>query len=211
MVTKVLKFSFVTHPNQTTKPAHPGAIHTHWLHAIQTALGDEIIIWNNKGEKVTPLNLIQWTSNPTIHQKQFTVHQKILGSKSSSGRVVRTYIVHHITTTASIASIKNIPAIHQILRDNYCYLQEHYWNEDAWDTTKIGFVTKMDPNFYNPDQAHTKFTDYLKDQIKKIQGRTKIKIPQFRMVFSSPKIRNDTNQTISTKAYAIEVKYDDCD
>jgi hypothetical protein len=37
MVTKVLKFSFVTHPNQTTKPAQPGAIHTHCLHAIQTA------------------------------------------------------------------------------------------------------------------------------------------------------------------------------
>ena len=54
-----------------------------------------------------------------------------------------------------------------------------------------------------------KFTDYLKDQIKKIQGRTKIRIPQFRMVFSSPKIRNDSNQTILTKAYAIEVKFKD--
>jgi hypothetical protein len=64
-------------------------------------------------------------------------------------------------------------------------------NEDDWDTTKIGFITKLDPNFYNPDQAHMKFTDYLKEQIKKTQGRTKIKIPQFRMVFSSPRIRND--------------------
>jgi hypothetical protein len=54
-----------------------------------------------------------------------------------------------------------------------------------------------------------KFTNYLKDQTKKIQGRTKIRIPQFRMVFSSPKIRNDSNQTISTKAYAIEVKFKD--
>ena len=207
MVTKVLKFSFVT-KQQQTKPVHPGAIHTHWLHAIQTALGDEVIIWNNKGEKVGPLNLIQWTSNPTIHQKQFTIHQKITGGNGPR-RNVRHFIVHRIITTASISTIKNIPAIHQILRDNSCYLHEHNWNEDDWDTTKIGFITKLDPNFYNPDQAHMKFTDYLKERIKKIQGRTKIKIPQFRMVFSSPRIRNDKNQVISTKAYAIEVKQND--
>jgi hypothetical protein len=81
MVTKKLKLSFVNHSkqHQTPQQAHPGAIHTHWLHAIQSALGDNIIIWNNKGEEVGPLNLIQWTSNPTIHQKQFNVHQKITG------------------------------------------------------------------------------------------------------------------------------------
>jgi hypothetical protein len=209
MVTKVLKFSFVTNPKQQqTKPVHPGAIHTHWLHAIQTALGDEVIIWNNKGEKVGPMNLIQWTSNPTIHQKQFTIHQKITGGNGPR-RNVRHFIVHRIITTASISTIKNIPTINQILQDNSCYLHKHNWNEDDWDTTKIGFVTKLDPNFYNPDQAHMKFTDHLKEQIKKTQGRTKIKIPQFRMVFSSPRIRNDKNQTISTKAYAIEVKQND--
>jgi hypothetical protein len=208
MVTKVLKFSFVTNPKQQTKPAHPSAIHTHWMHALQTALGEEVTIWNNKGEKVAPLNLIQWTSNPTIHQKQFTVHQKITGGHSPR-RNIRYFIVHRIITSESISTIKNIPAIHQILRDNSCFLHEHSWNEDEWDTTKIGFVTKLDPNFYNPEQAYTKFTSYLKEQIKQLQGRTKIKIPKFRMVFSSPKIRNDKNQTISTKAYAVEVKHED--
>jgi hypothetical protein len=209
MVTKVLKFSFVTHSKQQqTLPAHPAAIHTHWLHAIQSALGEDIIIWNNKGEKVVPLNLIQWTSNPTIHQKQFTIHQKITGGNGPR-RTIRSFIVHRIITSESITSIKNIPAIHQILRDNACYLHEHHWNEDDWDTTKIGFVTKLDPNFYNPEQAQMKFTDYLKEQIKKIHGRTKLKIPQFRMIFSSPKIRNDKNQTTSTKAYAVEVKHND--
>jgi hypothetical protein len=47
-----------------TKPAHPGAIHIHWLHAIQTALSNEVIIWDNKCEKVGPRNLIQMDNQP---------------------------------------------------------------------------------------------------------------------------------------------------
>ena len=118
-------------------------------------------------------------------------------------------LVHRIITSASIASIKQIPEIHQILRDNNCYLNEHPWNEDAWDTTKIGFVTNFDPSFYTPDQAQMKFNELLKEKVKLLNTRTKTKIPQFRMTFSSPKIRSENNNIISTKAYAIEVKHDD--
>ena len=207
MVTKVLKFSFVA-PKTQAKQVPPGIIHLHLLHAIQAALGEDIIIWNNKNEKIEPIKLLQWISNPTIHQKQFKLHQKITGG-GGPRRSTRYYIVHRIMTTETISSIKQIPTIHQILNDNSCYLNEHHWNEDTWDTNKIGFVTKLDPSFYNPDQAHTKFTELLKEKVKKLETRTKIKIPLFRMVFASPKIKNDRNQTISTKAYAIEVKYEE--
>jgi hypothetical protein len=115
------------------------------MQAIQTALGDDIIIWNNKGEKVEKVNVIRWTSNPTIHQKQFKLHQKISGSNSPR-RTIRYYVVHRIITSASIASIKQIPEIHQILHDNSCYLNEHpRGTKDTWDTTKIGFVTNLRP------------------------------------------------------------------
>jgi hypothetical protein len=207
MVTKVIKFSFTTPTNMHIKQAPPAVIHTHWMHAIQAALGDDIIIWNNKGDKVEKVNVIRWTGNPTIHQKQFQIHQKITGGNSPR-RTIRHYIVHRIITSASIASIKQIPEIHQILRDNNCYLNEHPWNEDAWDTTKIGFVTNLDPRFYTPDQAQMKFNKLLKEKIKQLNTRTKMKIPHFRMIFSSPKIRSE-NQTTTTKAYAIEVKHED--
>jgi len=207
MVTKVLKFSFVAPKNQT-KQVPPGIVHTHLLHALQTVLGEDVIIWNNRSDKIEQINLLQWTSNPTIHQKQFKIHQKIIGGNGPR-RSTRHTIVHRIMTTEPISSIKQIPAIHQILQDNSCYLTEHHWTEDTWDTNKIGFVTKLDPSFYTPDQAHTKFTELLKEKIKKLETRTKIKIPLFRMVFASPKIRNSNNQTISTKAYAIEVKHED--
>jgi hypothetical protein len=54
-----------------------------------------------------------------------------------------------------------------------------------------------------------KFTELLKEKIKKLETRTKIKIPLFRMVFASPKIQTATTRTISTKAYAIEVKHEE--
>jgi hypothetical protein len=207
MTTKVLKFSFVA-PNSQAKQVPPGSIHIHLLHAIQAALGEDVVIWNNRSEKIEPINLLQWTSNPTIHQKQFKIHQKITGGNGPR-RSIRHYIVHRIMTSEPITSIKQIPTIHQILKDNSCYLNEHHWNEDTWDTNKIGFITKLDPSFYNPEQAHMKFTELLKEKIKKLETRTKIKIPLFRMVFASPKIRNEKNQTISTKAYAIEVKHEE--
>ena len=47
MVTKVIKFSFTTPTDRNTKQAPPAIIHTHRMQAIQTTLGNNIIIWNN--------------------------------------------------------------------------------------------------------------------------------------------------------------------
>ena len=168
MVTKVLKFSFIT-PKTQAKQVPPGTIHIHLLHALQAALGEDIVIWNNKSEKIQPINLLQWTSNPTLHQKQFKIHQKLTGGNGPR-RSIRYHIVHRITTSEPISSIKQIPTVHQILNDNSCFLNEHHWNEDTWDTNKIGFVTKLDPSFYTPEQAHMKFTELLKDKIKKTRN-----------------------------------------
>ena len=143
MVTKVIKFSFTTPPmNKQTKQAPPAVIHTHWLHAVQAALGDDIIIWNNKGEKVEKVNVIRWTGNPTIHQKHFKIHQKITGGNGPR-RMIRYYIIHRIITSASVASIKQIPEIHHILRDNFCYLNEHPWNEDAQTRSDSSPITTL--------------------------------------------------------------------
>jgi uncharacterized membrane protein len=119
MVTRVIKVSFTTPTNMHIKQAPLADIHTHWMHAIQAALVDDIIIWNNKGKKAEKVNVICWTGNPTIHQKQFQIHQKITGGNSPC-HTIRHYVVHCILTSASIASIKQIPEIHQILRDNSC-------------------------------------------------------------------------------------------
>jgi hypothetical protein len=98
------------------------------MQAIQTALGDDIIIWNNKGEKVEKVNVIRWTSNPTIHQKQFKLHQKISGSNSPR-RTIRYYVVHRIITSASIASIKQIQKSTKSCMIIHVISMNTQWNE----------------------------------------------------------------------------------
>jgi hypothetical protein len=84
-------------------------------------------------------------------------------------------------------------------------MTEHHWTETDWDTVSIGFVTNIDPGFYNNQQAQIKFHSIL---TKKLDSTTfhkhKVTIPQFKMVFSSPSINPAQQRRISTKAYAIE-------
>jgi uncharacterized membrane protein len=96
------------------------------------------------------------------------------------------------------------------LKDHNCYLTEHKWEETIWDTNTIGFVTNIDPSFYNPTQAHTKFLQMMEQKKNAInETRIRIKIPPFKMVFSSPTTYLPSNTRTSTKAYSIEVKQAD--
>jgi hypothetical protein len=72
-------------------------------------------------------------------------------------------------------------------------MTEHYWTESDWDTVTIGFVTNLDPGFYNNQQAQAKFQSILKKKYDNtaIMGRHKTKIPKFKMIFSSPSITTD--------------------
>jgi hypothetical protein len=86
------------------------------------------------------------------------------------------------------------------------FITDHQWSETEWETTRICFVTNMDPSFYNCTQAHQKFNEMISGR-SALKSTRKLKIPQFRMVFSSPKVRH-ASHTVSTKAYAIEVMQD---
>jgi hypothetical protein len=90
------------------------------------------------------------------------------------------------------------------MNEYQCYVTDHQWDETQWDTTRVGFVTDHDPSFFNRSQAAAKFNAHLhsKPQSKKL------KIPIFRFVFTSPKVRHSTH-TVSTKAYALEVLNED--
>jgi hypothetical protein len=93
------------------------------------------------------------------------------------------------------------------MKDFKFYITDHQWNETQYDTTRIGWITNLNPSFYNREQAHIKFNAFLNS---KLTGLTKKwKIPQYRMVFVSPSAKNENGQTVSTKAYAIEVLEED--
>ena len=207
MTSKMIKFRFSPPTNQKQQVA-PSLIHTHWMHPVQETFGDDVEIINNRNQKVETINLLQW-SNPLNHKKQFKTYQKTTG-RDCCCRVIY-YIIHRIQTNESLSTIRNIPQIQQILRDNNCYMSEHQWTETEWDTVSIGFVTNLDPGFYNNQQAEAKFHSSLKTQFDNTAalGRHKVKIPKFKMIFSSPSITTDQQRRVSTKAYAIEVRQED--
>ncbi len=157
MTSKVIKFRFSPTPQKQQVP--PSIIHTHWMHAVQEAFGNEVAIINNRNQKVELINLLNW-SNPLIHKKQFKTYQKTTGREPN--RKVTHYILHRIQTNESLSTIRNIPQVQKILRDNNCYVTEHHWTETDWDTVSIGFVTNIDPGFYTSQQAQAKFHLILK-------------------------------------------------
>jgi len=186
MVSKVIKFRFkATTGKPGPPPVAPSLIHSHWIDTVQETFGSDVVIISNKSQKLDRIDLLQWSNNTLQHQKHFKIHHKTTGRDAN--RKTTAYILHRIQTNESISTIKNAPKIQKILRDNDCYLTEHRWDETVWDTTTIGFVTSIDPSFYNPNQAHTKFLTMLqKKKTESNETRAKVTIPDFKMVFSSP-------------------------
>jgi hypothetical protein len=208
MTSKVLKFRFVVSTSSNRQVVAPSVVHTHWMQAVQESMDDaDIIIYNNCNKPVAKVDLIQW-SNPLIHKRQFNMHQKTTGRDAH--RKTTYYILHRILTTTSINHIKSIPEVQRILRDHQCFLTEHQWTEGEWDTTQIGFVTGIDPSFHNASQAQVKFNTELRKRAEVTNANPKrIKIPQFRMMFSSIRADTQTGQKVTTKAYSLEVRTED--
>ena len=199
MTSKVVKFSFV-YDDATTNRVPPSVIHTHWMQSVQEAMGNDIIIINNHNKPVETVSTITW-ADPSVHQKQFKLYQKTVGRDDK--RNTTYYILHRVQTNESISKIKSLPSVKRLLKDYKCFITDHQWSETEWDTTRVGFVTNLDPSFYNRTQAHHKFNEILHSR----ENARKVKIPQFRMVFSSPQVRH-ASHTVSTKAYAVEVLND---
>ena len=90
------------------------------------------------------------------------------------------------------------------MREFKFYITDHQWTENNWDTTRIGWITTINPTYYNREQAQIKFSEMLHSKLL----AKKVKIPMFRMSFVSPTADKDGN-TISTKAYAVEILSED--
>ena len=75
------------------------------------------------------------------------------------------------------------------------------WTDPSMDTTRIGWITTINPTFDNREQSQIRFCKVA--LYSKLLAK-KVKIPMFQMSFVSPTAEKDRN-TISTKAYAIKV------
>jgi hypothetical protein len=114
------------------------------------------------------------------------------------------HIVHRVLTNVSLSKIRALPAVPSIMQEFKFYITDHQWTETQWDTTRIGWITTINPTYYNREQAHIKFNEVLHSKLL----AKKVKIPKFRMSFVSPTVKKDGNN-ISTKAYAVEIMAED--
>jgi hypothetical protein len=207
VIEKTVKFRFLP-MDRSDDPIHPSLIHSQWIHAVQDAIGEDILLYDNHGRVVPKIDPLRWNKQE-YHLKSFNLQSQYdrkpneysESSRNTTGRERSAFIVHRIRTSLSLRDIKRIPAVSQLLREHKVYLTEHRWSETVWNTTQLGFVIGLDPQFYDPEQAMSRVTQ---DLLKNVTGKSKI--PLFRMAFCSPSMTTKDGRNLRTKAYAIETE-----
>ena len=204
---KTLKFRFKPSNRMSEENGNPSVVHLHWIALIQEAFGDQVYIFDNNNKVMPKIDLVRWDTSQ--HEKHYRIHRQPSNDshnyrENTSPRTSHTnskapLIIHRIQTTVTLREIKNEPKVRKLLVENSCYLYEHRWQENVWNTTHLGFMVGIDPQYYDVDQATMK----ISNEIHKKLPRTKV--PPFRLVFSAPQVRTDTFFA-TTKAYAIETE-----
>lgn len=199
-----LRFRFV--PSQNNDNIHPAILHANWMHEAITAFGsDKIQFFDNRNRQVSKIEPLR--IDPEMHVQQFHLHfdrhtrqhrNTTYTNNSQDHKSVSTYIVHRIRSVVSLSELKATNSIFKLMKEHNFYVNEHRWSETDWETTQLGFIYGLDPQFYDIDQATTKFTNTLR------QALPRMKIPKFRLVYCSPKIKTAKGRIVRTKAYAVE-------
>lgn len=208
-VEKTLKFRFV--PSRNNDNIHPAILHAHWMHEVLMAFGgDSVQFLDNRNRQVTKIEPLR--TDPEAYIQQFHLHydRHTFSSKTKSSnppdyRSATSYFVHRIRSSVPLSELKANANVFKLMKDHDFYVNEHRWSEADWETTQLGFLYGVDPQFYDIDQATTKFTNTLR------QALPRVKTPKFRLVYCSPKIKNAKGRVVRTKAYAIETMRADRD
>ena len=206
LIEKTVKFRF-TRVNQHDS-IDPATLHLHWVQIVQEALITDIQVFTNNGGIMPPVDPMHWTS--VQHSQQYKVHfqqpknegyNRDHSSRHPPSRSPAAFIMHRIRSTSTITSIRNLPRVQKLLRDNGVYLTEHRWPEDVYDISQQGFMLGIDPQFYSPIQAHERISLALKKALT--ATAPSMRIPKFTVAFCTPQV-NFNSTTIKTKASAIE-------
>ena len=208
LIEKTVKFRF-TRVNQHDS-IDPATFHLHWVQIVQEALQTEIQVFTNNGGIMPPVDPMRWTS--VQHSQQYKVHlqpkkndgyNRDHSTSQSQSRSPAAFIMHRLRSTSTITSIRNLPRVQKLLRENGVYLTEHRWPEDVWDISQQGFMLGIDPQFYSPTQAHERISLALKKALSATSPS--MRIPKFMVAFCTPQV-NFNSTMIKTKAYAIETE-----
>ena len=201
LIEKTIKFRIPSNAQRDNVP--PERLHLHWIQAMQEAYGKSIQIYNNKGSIMPKVDTLRWDIGQ--HHQHFTTHRQKYHSRQlindgAGDKHPTAFIIHRIRTTVNLSDIRSNPKVRELILGNSATISEHRWPEDIWNTTQLGFVLGIDPQFYNQTQAHERLTQAL---IRKLPQHTKI--PKFKMAFCTPQSVQQ-NVKVRTKAYAVEIE-----
>ena len=187
--------------SSNAETVHPSKLHLQLIQEVQEQFGETVKIVTNGNVILPKVDTLTWTIEQ--HLKYFKIHPEHghprNDRQNSNNRSSSQFIVHRVRSTVPLREIKALPKIHALLKNHKCYLNEHRWTEDVWDTVQLGFFQGINPQFYSAENA----TSMISDTIKKAFPKTKI--PKFQIAFSSPQTTIHNTQ-LRTKAYAIETE-----
>ena len=124
LIEKTVKFRF-TRANQHDS-IDPATFHLHWVQIVQEALKTDIQVFTNNGGIMPPVDPMRWTS--VQHSQQYKVHlqpkkndgyNRDHSTSQSQSRSPAAFIMHQIRSTSTITSIRNLPRVQKLLRENF--------------------------------------------------------------------------------------------
>ena len=200
-VEKTWRIRFISDSN--AEQVHPSKIHLQLIQEVQERFGGKVKVLSYNNVLMPKVDILTWTEER--HSKHFKIHpengQPRQGRQQSSqnlnSQTISRFIVHRVRSSVSLREIKSIPKIHELLENHKCYVNEHRWTEDVWDTVQLGFFQGLNPQFYSVDDA----TSMVSEATNKACSKTKI--PKFKIAFCTPQTTIH-NRQLRTKAYAIE-------
>jgi hypothetical protein len=189
---KTLKFRFPPTSGNDVN-VNPLVLRVHWMYEVQSAFGDDVFFVDNNNRKVGKIDPLRTPTESNLHS--FNVHVAHFKNRSNDGSHEQSrdaqqnptrFIIHRIQSKFTLSEIKNTPNVANLMRKYNFYVNDHQWSEVDWDTTQLGFFYGLDPQFYDSDHAMYK----IQENLKKNAPRTKV--PKFRLVYCSPKVRKKT-------------------
>ena len=180
----------------------PAKIHLQLIQAIQEQFGEKFKILTNGNVIMPKVDILKWSTDQ--HSKYFKIHPEnghpaSQDKQHSTSHSPSSFIVHRVLSSVPLKEIKSLPKIYELLKKHKCYLSEHRWTEDVWDTVQLGFFQGTNPQFYSANNA----TTMISNEIKK--SFPKAKISKFQIALCSPQTKSQNTQ-LRTKAYAIETE-----
>ena len=147
------------------------------------------------------VDILKWSTDQ--HSKYFKIHSEnghpIQDRQNSVSRSPSSFIVRRVRSSVALKEIKSIPKIHDLLKNHKCYLIEHRWTKNVWDTVQLGFFQGTNPQS-SADNATTMISNEIKifflrqrsqsSRLLSAPHKQKFRTPSFGLKHMQLKLRN---------------------